>query len=351
MGSLDIIHVDMDAFFAAVEQRDNPELRGKPVVVGGDPRSRGVVSTASYEARRYGISSAMPLSEAARRCPEAVFLPVRMGRYVEESRRFRRILEEYSDLVEPISLDEAFLDVSGRDAVATAREIKRRIREEMGLTASVGVSYNMFLAKLASDMQKPDGLTVIREEDVPRLLPPLPVRRLWGIGPKTETALRAIGVSTVRDLLEADRGELRGVFGRRMGEVLDLARGIDHRRVTPEQEMKSLSEETTFSRDTHDARILRGALEGFASRLEKRLRVAGVVARTVTLKLRYADFRTITRSTTLPEPISSAEDIYLSALHLFDKVSLEKKARLIGLGVSGLIEPGEMRQQRFELTE
>jgi len=346
-----IVHVDMDAFFAAVEQRDHPELAGRPVVIGGDPRSRGVVSTASYEARKFGIHSAMPVREAQRRCPDAVFLPANHARYRAVSRQIRDIMAAFSSIIEPLSIDEAFLDVSGRDPVAVARAIKQRIRRETGLTASVGVSYNKFLAKLASDMDKPDGLTVISPDRARRLLPTLPVQRLWGVGPRTRESLEALQIETIGDLLAADPAGLRPIFGRRLPQMLDMARGIDHRPVETSREVHSISEETTFPYDVSDPRLLWRHLKTFARNLETALRRQGLRGRTVVVKVRYSDFQTITRSSTSPLATDGARQIAARAANLLARIDLSRRIRLIGLGVAGLEESHTPQQMAFEFMD
>lgn len=346
--ALNIIHVDMDAFFAAVEQRDNPALRGKPVVVGGPPHSRGVVSTCSYEARRYGVRSAMPSREAARLCPHAVFLPPAFEKYQRASHQIQDIFARFTSLLEPLSLDEAFLDVSGQDAVAVGKEIKAAIKAELDLTASVGVSHNKFLAKLASDWDKPDGFTVITPERAAEILPGLPVRKLWGIGPRSEEQLKALGIHTCADLLVADQNLLAQVFGRRAEELVMLAKGIDHRRVEAHREIKSMGEETTFGQDERDPARLKEVLRTYSEYLASRLRRHQFKARTVTIKLRFEDFQTITRSQTHQSPVDREDEIFRAACQLLDRVDLAgRRVRLIGLQVSGLLHPGEMYQMRL----
>lgn len=342
-----ILHVDMDAFYASVEQRDHPEYRGKPVVVGGSPFSRGVVSAASYEARRHGIHSAMPLRRAYDLCPDAVFLPVDMERYAQVSRQLHDVLRRFSPLVEPLSLDEAFLEVTGGDAVAAGRAIKAAVREELGLTASVGVSVNKFLAKMASDLEKPDGFTVLMPRDVARLIHPLPVRKLWGIGPRSEIQLKSLGILTIGDILKVDLAVLERRFGRRAAELRLLAQGIDHSRVETEHEARSLGEETTFPRDVADRAVVAGHLDRFAGLLADRLRRRRLRARTVTVKVRYADFQTLTRSHTLETPVDDAADLARTARALWARVATDRKVRLVGLQVSGLVPADRPEQLRF----
>ncbi len=346
-----IIHLDMDAFFASVEQLDNPALRGRPVIVGGSPRSRGVVSTASYEARRFGVRSAMPTGRALALCPTAVLVTPRIQRYVEISRRVRRVLDDYTDLIEPVSIDEAFLDVTatvattGRSATAIAREIKERVARETGLTASVGVAPNKLLAKLASDLKKPNGFVVLDEAAAERLLPEMPVRQLWGIGAKTEMSLNRIGVFTIGDLRRMDEGLLARLFGSRAEELALLARGIDHRPVEPRQEVKSIGAETTFADDVRDRERLASALGGFADEVAERLREHRFLARTVTVKVRLADFTSLTRSQTLPQPTDEEDVLQGAAVSLLDRaVPGSHPIRLIGLAVSNFLRPGDLYQ-------
>jgi len=348
-----IIHVDMDAFFASVEQLDFPELRGKPVVVGGEAKSRGVVAASSYEARRFGVHSAMPMGTALRLCPQAILRPVRMKRYAEISRRIHEILLSYTPLVEPISIDEAFLDVTGSaklfgDAEKIGRDIKRRIREETGLTASVGIGPNMFLAKLASGRSKPDGFLVVSDEDKEDFLAPLSVSEIWGVGPATEAALNNLGVLTIADLRKIPPETLKARFGKFAESLRNMAWGIDEREVTPETLAKSLSSEVTFPQDISDMETLCRALYEQAYDVARRLQRDGLAGGRVTLKVRYADFRTITRSVTLEEHVNTSAAIYDCAKKLLDtKVEMKgNRVRLIGVGVSNLAETIE-RQLRL----
>jgi len=338
-----IIHVDMDAFFAAIEQQRHPQYKGKPVVVGGngDPHKRGVVSTASYEARKYGIKSAMPLRLAFRRCPQAIFLPVDFKKYSEVSQGLMKILRNYTSLVESVGLDEAFLDVTGseRSPLEIAWEIKRRIKEELSLTASVGVAPNKLLAKIASGLNKPDGLTSIGEKMVQRVLSPLPVSILWGVGRKTETRLKDMGVSTIGDLVKVSLKTLQATFGKVYGRMLyNHTRGIDETQVIAFHEPKSMGRETTFQVDTTDLNLIRDTLFRFVKFLVKELRHAGYQGRTITVKIRYSDFSTHTRSHTLPEPVDSQETIYNKVLALLPKFDLSRKVRLVGVRVSNLVK-------------
>lgn len=344
-GTLDIIHVDMDAFFAAVEQRDNPELRGKPVIVGGSPEGRGVVSTASYEAREYGVHSAMPAAEAAARCPDGIFVRPDQDKYSAVSKQLRSIFREYTERVEPLSVDEAFLDVSGQGGgIAIASELKGRIHEETSLTASVGVSYNKFLAKLASDMDKPDGFTVLTHSKAEELLPELPVRKLWGVGPKTEDKLHSLGIYRAGDLLNVSIDVLRTSLGSRADELVMLAQGTDHREVEPPRAPKSIGEETTFSEDIGDIALLKEQASNLCRDVLNRVNRRSRVFRTVTVKVRFADFETITRSHSLQVVTDEYRLLYETCLELFDRVDFTRPVRLLGVTVSNL-EPRSAPQQ------
>ncbi len=331
------MHADLDAFYASVEQLDRPELRGRPVLVGAPPEARGVVAAASYEARRFGIRSAMPMSRALRLCPRAVQVAPRFERYGEVSRRVMTIFREVTPLVEPLSLDEAFLDVSEQVAAlggpeALAREIKRRVMEETGLTASMGVGTNKTVAKIASEMRKPDGLVVVPLGEEASFLAPLPVRSLWGVGPKAEEALSEIGIRTIGELAQADAGALSARFGVRGEWFLRMAGGLDDRPVETEQERKSVGAETTFPRDLPDGPELRQILGRVAGDVARRLQKQGVKARTVVLKLRYSDFRTITRQTSLAQAVDSAPELVAAAGALLDKTARAgQRFRLLGI--------------------
>ncbi len=336
----------MDAFFASVEQRDHPAYRGKPVIVGGSPTSRGVVSTCSYEARKFGIHSAMPLREAGRRCPQGIFLPGRIKRYEEVSIEIMKILREYTPLVEIFSIDEAFLDVTGSEllfgsAEKIAREIVGRIDEELNLPASVGVAPNKFLAKIGSDLKKPKGFVVIKPEDVIPLLAPLPVSKLWGVGPKNQEQLRKLGIERVRDLQNLPVETVRRNLGE-FGEHLHrLAFGLDDRPVSPWQEVKSVGHETTFKEDTDDREFLEEVLLGLCTRVARRLRQNNLVGQIISIKIRDTNFKTITRQTTLYYPTDFEEVIFKHARRLAEKNQWgRKRLRLIGVTVSGLQKSG-----------
>ncbi|MGY4707189.1 DNA polymerase IV [Candidatus Bipolaricaulota sp. J31] len=341
-----ILHVDMDAFYASVEQLDNPELRGKPVIVGG-LGPRGVVATASYEARRFGVRSAMPMAKARKLCPHGIFLPPRFDRYAEVAERIRKILYEYTPLVEPVSLDEAFLDLTGTERLhgspeCVAREIHRRIPAETGLTCSVGLAPNKLVAKVASDRAKPGGLSIVFPEDVQGFLDPLPVEVLWGVGPVTAARLESFGIRTVRDLRGTDPVLLSAWFGPRAGAQLSrLARGIDESPVVPEREAKSLSQERTFPVDLHDPQVIRAEVRKLALAVADRLHAQGYLARLVRIKVRFARFVTHTRQMRLPEPTDNAVLIAEAALALLARLSgWEEGVRLLGVGVGELVPAG-----------
>jgi len=349
-----IIHVDMDAFYASVEQRDNPGLMGKPVIVGGDPRQRGVVSAASYEVRPFGVHSAMPMSQAIRLCPDAVVLPVRMQRYVELSKQIHAIFQQYTPQIEPISLDEAFLDVTGSlrlfdNAEKIGRAIKDQIKGQLGLVASVGIAPNKYLAKLASDLDKPDGFVVITEEDKQDILDPLPVGRIWGIGKVTEQALTSEGIHTIKQLRQAPAKILRTIFGDQTSHVLQLAQGIDNREVESAREAKSISSEQTFATDIIDKDILLNILLHQVENVAQRLRLSELEARTITLKLRYGNFRTMTRSSTFERPTNITKALWEEAKKVFLKWRRKSAGplRLLGFGASGLQKAGTGQHELF----
>lgn len=355
-----VVHLDMDAFFASVEQRDNPRLRGKPVIVGGSPNGRGVVSTCSYEARKFGVRSAMPAREALRLCPHAVFVRHNMSKYVEVSRAVRQLMQRYTEIIEPMSVDEAYMDVTGQDAVAVARSLRADIRRELNLTGSAGVSYCKFLAKMASDMEKPDGLTVIDWERAQALMPTLPVRRLHGIGPAGEQALKAVGINTCGDILAFDPDVLRRHFGRRADDLILLAQGTDTRPVETSQEVKSIGEENTFARDQSDRNALDTLLEQYAANLAGDLGRHSLACKTVTVKIKWnvfvdggpkgGDFLSITRSQTLPVPTTDAAVIGAAAKEILSRIDFEgRKVRLLGLSLHNFLHPGELFQPRFPL--
>ncbi len=344
-----IIHLDMDAFYASVEQRDDPGLRGKPVAVGGRPESRGVVAAASYEARAFGVRSALPMARALRLCPELVVVPPDFTRYRSVSQQVFEILRSCTPLVEPLSLDEAYLDVTENlwgEPLATsiAKRLKQRIREELSLTASAGVAPNKFLAKIASGWRKPDGLTVVPPERVEAFLQQLPVEALWGVGPVTAGKLRALGIERLVDVRAADPERLRRAVGSQADWLRQLARGEDPRPVEPQRARKSISCETTYAEDLTDRQAMRAELERLARRSAAALAAKRLRARTVTIKLRYTDFSTVTRSHTGPRPTDDAAEIAARAQSLLDRTAAAKRpVRLLGVGVHGLAggEPGD----------
>lgn len=335
-----ILHIDMDAYFASIEQRDQPAYRNKPVIVGG-LSARGVVSTASYEARVYGIRSAMPMSEARRRCPNGIFLRPNMDKYAFVSDEIRHIFEAFSPLVEPLSMDEAFLDVTGMDYLYTdatdiARQIKARIKKELHLTASAGVAANKFLAKLASDLQKPDGLVTIHPGEEIALLAPMPVTKLWGVGHATATLLKKLGIATIEDFRRADSKILAHHLGLSAVELSDLAWGRDSRPVIPDRDAKSIGNENTFEMDLRSMDEIKGVLLALSEKLGWRLRKAGLWGRTITLKVRFPSFRTITRSATLPSATSLDDKIYQTSCEMLQKIPLHEGVRLLGITISKL---------------
>ena len=343
MAERTILHVDLDAFFAAVEQRDRPELRGKPVIVGGDPRGRGVVSAASYEARVFGVRSAMSLTEALRRCPDGVFLPVRGRAYQQASRDVMEILRSFTPLVEPISIDEAFLDVTGSrplfgDGPTIAASIKTAVRDDVGLTASVGVATTKLVAKIASDLRKPDGLVVVPPGDEATFLAPLPIWRLWGVGDKTATALAEYGVRTIGDLAALSPDLLERRFGKHGGALSSRAMGRDDDRVHEGDPAKSVGHETTFDVDSSDPEVIERTLLALSEGVAGRLRSAGVRASTIAVKVRDSSFRTITRQRTLAQPTDLTEPIYRTVLELARPEVRGIRVRLLGVTASNLGE-------------
>ncbi len=338
-----IIHVDMDAFFASVEQLDNPQLKGKPVLVGGSPQARGVISAASYEARPFGVHSAMPTSRALRLCPHAILLPVRMDRYLEFSHQIHDIFSRFTARIEPVSIDEAFLDVTDclrllGPAEQIGRRIQSAIRTELQLTASLGIAPNKFLAKIASDLQKPGGFVIITEENRQAILDPLPVSKIWGVGKVTAGALESQAIRLIRDLRTTPLPQLQALVGNAAPDLLDLARGIDDRPVETESQAKSLSSETTFPEDLLDPQSLLPVLLAQVEEVAQRLRRKNLLAGSITLKFRYADFRLITRGKTLPAPTATTQTLWQYAKELFHTWHRQSAAplRLIGFAAAGL---------------
>ncbi len=347
----------MDCFYAAVHMRDDPSLRGKPVVIGGSPNGRGVVAAASYEIRRFGVHSAMPAAQALRRCPHAVFIKPEFPRYREESQAIFEIFREFTPLVQPASLDEAYLDVTDHlepwgSATAVAGEIRRRVLEERRLTVSVGVGPNRLIAKIASDFDKPDGLTVVKPAKVQAFLDPLPVRRVHGVGPATEKALHELGVATIADLRALDLEVLRRRFGRHGKGLYNYSRGIDRRPVRTHRERKSLGHERTYARDIASVEEMDTQLEDLSQRVAAGLEKREIFARTITVKVRYPDFTTLTRARSLPRPTASAEHIARIArelLRLTDAGS--RNVRLLGVTGSGLSTGEEEGPEQLGLFE
>ncbi len=344
-----IIHLDMDAFYASVEILDNPSLAGKPVIVGGSS-NRGVVSAASYEARKYGVHSAMPVVTAKKQCPNGIFLPVRMSRYKEISSRIMAIFRTYTPLVEPISLDEAFLDVTDSTklfgpAEEIAKEIKMRVQKETGLTVSAGVAASKLLAKIASDQEKPDGLTVVPPGQEQNFLAALPIKRLWGVGKATRKSLSLMNINTIGDITNLSMALLTSAFGKQ-GEHLFLAsRGIDEREVIPERTIKSVGHEETFAIDLVKMKKIKKELLFLTTKVGKRLRNYGMAGKTITLKVKYNDFKQITRSRTLASATNDDRKIFHESCSLLERSEAGKRpVRLLGISLSNLTEGTEMRQ-------
>lgn len=350
-----ILHVDMDAFYASVEVRDRPELAPRPVVVGGSPDGRGVVAAANYVARSFGVHSAMPAATAKRLCPHAVFLRPRMGYYLDVAQQIRGIFHRYTPLVEPLSSDEAFLDVTASRALfGPAPELARRIKgdtvRELGLVASVGVAPNKFLAKLASDLDKPDGLVVVEPGTEQAFLAPLSVGSLWGVGRAAAEALERINVQTIGQLRRQHPEALRARLGKQGEHLWRLAHGWDERAVTPDHRAKSISHETTFEVNVNDGQALRAWLLDLTEQVSRRLREQGYRARTVQLKLRFSDFRTVTCAHSLPAPSSATGELWRAASHLLRErwAGDPQPVRLLGMGVSGFHQDGPTQGTLFE---
>jgi len=349
MWSEPILHVDLDAFFVEAERLRDPGLIGKPVAVGGTG-SRGVIASASYEARAYGVRSAQPTSTALRLCRDLVVVPPAHGVYGDLSAQVFEVFRGFTPYVEGLSLDEAFLDVSGlrrhyTTPIEVAIAVRHEIRDRLGLPASVGIASSKFMAKLASEAAKPDGYRHIPKETELEFLHALPVEALWGVGPATLAGLQRLGVVTIGDLAELPEPAVLGSLGPSQGrQLLDLARGLDHRAVTPDIEAKSISVEETYDQDLEGAEVIETALLAHSQRLADRLHRSGLAARTVSLKLRFGDFTTVTRSITSREVIDGARDLYVTALELLEQVEIDRPVRLLGLGGSGLEPAGEPRQ-------
>ncbi|MDF2564963.1 MAG: polymerase [Massilibacillus sp.] len=329
------MHVDMDAFFAAIEQRDHAEYRNKPVIVGG-LSNRGVVSTASYEARQFGVFSAMSMAEARKRCPDGIFVSTNHHHYSDVSRQIFNIFADFAPSIEPLSLDEAFMDVSGMEKLVQdwreyALKLKKRVENEIGLVASVGIAPNKFLAKLASDLEKPNGLVIIQKENAKNLIKDLPIRSLWGVGKKTAVQLQALGFYTVGQIATAELGFLVQHFGNLAYRLLELANGRDDREVETDRLTQSIGNEITFDQDLLNRTQVEKELLALAEKVGWRLRTEGYAARTITIKIRFASFATITRSQTLLEATNFDEDIYRTAVKLYKKCAITEKIRLLGI--------------------
>lgn len=350
-----ILHVDMDAFYASVEEREQPELADKPLVVGGTPEGRGVVAAANYAARRFGIHSAMATSRALQLCPNVIILRPRMELYAEVSKRIREIFHRYTPVVEPLSLDEAFLDATGSEMLfgsveAIGRRIKDDIRNELNLIASVGVAPNKYLAKLASDMDKPDGFTVITADAIDATLEPLPVGRIWGVGKVTKQKFDGLNIQTIGQLKQLSVEELKTHFGASGEHFWNLARGIDDREVVPDREAKSISHENTFPEDVRDMDVLKAWLMEMTELVTRRLRQNELFGRTVHLKVRYSNFDTITRSKSLPSASSNTYLLYETAYELLNNQLPDRPliVRLLGMGVSNLQRPTAVQMSLFD---
>ena len=348
----------MDAFYASIEQREHPEYKSKPVIVGADPqegRGRGVVAACSYEARTFGIHSAMPISRAYRLCPKGIYLRPDFKKYTQVSRDIRTIFYSFADLVEPLSIDEAFLDMSqevsdGEAALNIAQTLKSTILQDQQLTASIGIAPNKFVAKIASDLKKPDGITLVLSAQVQSFLDPLPISRLWGVGPKTETKLTQMGIKTILQLRHYEKDVLAQRLGKMGAHLWNLSNGVDNRPVRESREVKSVGHERTFSEDVWDNETLEETLLGLSDRISERLSKKGLSGKTVTLKLRYSDFTTITRQTTLREALEDESDIYQLARKLLRKFrDPKRRIRLIGVSISSLESENESARRQMKL--
>jgi DNA polymerase-4 len=334
-----ILHIDMDAFYASVEQLDNPQLKNKCVIVGGTS-NRGVVSAASYEARQFGVRSAMPIYQAKQKCPHGIFVPPRMERYQAVSKKIMAVLRDFSPLVEPVSIDEAYVDITGCQRLfgepqEIAWEIKRKIKETVNLTCSIGIAPNKFLAKIASDMQKPDGLTLITPDKVAAFVDSLPMNKVPGVGNKMQHQLELLGIVTLGDVQRLPQKTLQRHLGKFGVRLRTLSAGADDSPVIPHAAHKSISSERTLAADTRDRELLKRCLLSQSAEVARQLRQAGVLAKTITLKIKDADFKTFTRRTTIAIPCQSSKTIYEQAARLLDEYKITKKIRLIGVGTSG----------------
>jgi DNA polymerase-4 len=353
-----ILHIDMDCYYAAIEMRDDPSLVGKPVIVGGTAEGRGVVAAANYEARKFGVHSAMASARANRLCPHAVVIRPRIDYYAEVSHQIREIFELFTPIIEPLSLDEAFLDATGSESLfgtsaEIGRQIKQRIRAELQLVASVGVAPNKFLAKIASDVRKPDGFVVVEPNGVQAFLDPLPVGRIWGVGKVTGQTFEKLGIRTIGQLRNLSLDSLNELFGASGEHYWNLARGIDDRSVVPDREARSISHETTFPEDIADMDVLRTWLVDLVEQVARRLRHHNLRGRTVDIKVRFADFKTISRSLTLDEPTNSTQELLEAALELLANrlPPQHLPVRLLGFGVNQLDGSGKTQQHLFDQTD
>lgn len=350
-----ILHVDMDAFYASIEERDHPELQGQPIIVGGRAEHRGVVSAANYPARKFGVHSAIPMKTARQLCPQAHFFPVRMSDYAEVSQSLQKIFRKYTPLMEPLSLDEAFLDVSGSQLLfgngrEIAASIKQEVRHSLQLIASVGVAPNKFLAKIASDADKPDGLVVVEPDKIQEFLDPLPVSRVWGIGKMATQRFNRLGIQTISQVRVLEPKILTELFGEQGLHLWNLSQGLDERAVIPERQAKSISRETTFSSDVNDLEILRIILMDLVEDVSRRLRKNKLRGKTIQLKIRYDDFSTFTRSITVSQPTDLTREIEQSALLMLDQKLPERplSIRLIGVGVTGFQSGSQHQKSLFD---
>jgi nucleotidyltransferase/DNA polymerase involved in DNA repair len=355
-----ILHVDMDAFFAAVEQREHPDFIGKPLIVGADPKKgkgRGVVSTCSYEARKFGVHSAMPIMQAYKLCPHGIYVPPNGSLYSQVSKDIFKLFFEFTDLVEPLSIDEAFLDISGciklfGSAKSIGEKLKYRIYETQSLTASVGIAPNKFLAKIASDLEKPDGLVIVDENRIQEFLYPLPLSRLWGAGKKTIEKLNKQHIYTVGDLAKLPMNILQQKFGKQGNHFYHLSRGLDNRPVVAGHEVKSVSNETTFSDDLYDLNLLRETLLHLSEKVAYRMRQKDLKGKTIQLKLRYEGFETITRNRTVEKSTANTEIIFNVIWELFNSnYDKQRKVRLVGVGLSGFIKKTSEQLSLFDQPE
>lgn len=353
-----IIHVDMDAFYASVEIRDCPALRGQPVVVGGLSSSRGVVCAANYIAREYGVHSAMPSKQALERCPHAVFIQPRMSHYADISQQIRKVFLEYTPLVEPLSLDEAFLDVTGSKAIfgeaaTIAAKIQSRIENELGLGCSAGVAPNKYIAKIASDLEKPNGLVVVAPQNMEKFLDPLSIGRIWGIGKQCQRKFSMIGIKTISDLKTLSIEQLKPLAGSYAEQFWNMARGIDTRKVVPDRSAKTISHETTFPKDVFQWEVLESTVGDLAGQVARRLRQQNVKGRTVQTKVRFSDFHTVTRTATLAEPSDLTREIVLSARSMVEREFRNNRqaVRLVGVGLTNLVNRNKYQGVLFDQTE